>query len=255
MVGTLAFARDLVGGLLEANLGTETVEVCVCPPFTALSTVSELIRGSKIQLGSQNMFWKEKGAYTSQISAEMLLELGVRYVIIGHSETRGRYGVPEPDFTEEVLRLFGESDTTVNRKAIAALANGLTPIICVGETLAERKAGQADAIITAQVKAALKDITPDQAATLVFAYEPVWAIGTGETCAADEANRICALIRSAVAECTSADAAAAVRIQYGGSVKPDNAADLLHRSDIDGALVGGAALKADSFTAIVRAAE
>ncbi len=255
MVGTLAFSRDLVGGLLEADLGTDTVEVCVCPPFTALSTVSELVSGSRIQLGSQNMFWKDKGAYTSQISAEMLLELGVRYVIIGHSETRGRYGVPEPDFTDEVLALFGESDTTVNRKAVAALAKGLTPIICVGETLAERQAGQADTVIAAQVRAALNGISAEQAATLVFAYEPVWAIGTGETCAADEANRVCGLIRAAVAECASADAAAAVRIQYGGSVKPDNAADLLHRSDIDGALVGGAALKADSFAAIVRAAE
>ena len=248
-------AKSLIEDLkTKLSAGSEGVDVLVCPPFTSLTLAADLLEGSAIKLGGQNIFWKDKGAYTGQISGPMLVDAGCEYVIIGHSEPRGRFGVPEPDFTPEVLAFFGDSDTTVNRKAHAALKAGLKPILCVGETLAERQSGTTDTVVATQTKAALKDITAEQAAALIFAYEPVWAIGTGEVCEAGEADRVCGVVRSAVAELYGAEVGEQVRVQYGGSVKPDNALDLLARPNIDGALVGGASLKAADFAAIVLAA-
>ncbi len=253
--GTIAEAQALIAELKALVRDSNNVDIVVCPPFTALSTVASAVTSSSIQLGAQDIFFRQKGAYTGQISGPMLLDCGCKYAIMGHSERRGRFGVPEPDLTEEILQVFGDNDKTVNLKLRAALFNGLTPICCVGEVLAERESGKTDAIVQAQVTGALDGVSADEAATIVFAYEPVWAIGTGKVCAADEADRVCGIIRATVAGLAGDTAAQAVRIQYGGSVKPDNAADLLGRPNIDGALVGGASLKASDFAAIVKAAE
>ncbi len=250
---TRADARALVAGVVVAASQRPDVEVLVCPPYTALETATAAAAGTNVGVAAQNLFWKPKGAYTGQISAAMLVDLKISTVLVGHSETRGRFGVPEPDFDEAVLRHFGESDETVNRKVITALAAGIRPIICVGETLAERSAGATDVVVADQVRKALQNIDPAQN-EVVFAYEPVWAIGTGEVCAPDEANRVCGVIRQTVAELSTQSAASSLRVQYGGSVKPDNAADLLSRTNIDGALVGGASLNAADFTAIILAA-
>jgi triosephosphate isomerase (TIM) len=216
--------------------------------------VGRQLAGSPAALGAQDMFWKEKGAYTGQISAPMLVELGCKYVIVGHSEPRGRFGVPEPDFDKEILAYFGDTDAAINRKLLAALSHRLTPILCVGETLSERKANDTDSVVSGQLLLCLKDVPRDRAGEIVIAYEPVWAIGTGEVCAPDEADRVCGVIRSAVARLYGAGVADAVRVLYGGSVKPDNARELLGQRNIDGALVGGASLKAADFAAIVAAA-
>ncbi len=247
----LALVKDLVPLVADKT----DVDVLVCPPFTSLYAVGQALQGTNVALGAQGAFWKASGAYTSQISLPMLLDVGVRYVILGHSETRGRFGGPEPDLTPELAMTFGETDEGVNIKAQAVLAAGLIPIICVGETLQERQEGQTDRIVEGQVTRALQNIAPELVASqVVFAYEPVWAIGTGEVCAADEADRVCGVVRSAVALDRGPEVAEAVRIQYGGSMKPDNAADLLARPNIDGGLIGGASLKAADFAAIVRAA-
>ncbi|HHX40334.1 MAG TPA: triose-phosphate isomerase [Armatimonadetes bacterium] len=251
---TIAEARALVDGLKPGVAGLTGVEVVVCPPYTALAAVREAIEGSEIALGAQDVFWKEKGAYTSQVAPSMLVDAGCRYVIIGHSENRGRFGVPEPEMTEALHRWFGETDESVNKKTKAALAAGLIPIVCVGETLDERRAGKTDEVIAGQVERGLAGLTGEQVGGMVIAYEPVWAIGTGETCDTPEANRVCGMIRGVVERVFGADAAQAVRIQYGGSVKPGNAKELFSQEHIDGGLVGGAALEAESFAQIVRAA-
>jgi triosephosphate isomerase len=229
------------------------VEVIVCPPYTALYVSREAVAGSGIGLGAQDVFWKEKGAYTSQIAPFMLTDLGVGYAIVGHSEARGRFGVPEPDFDETILRHFGDSDATVNRKLKAALDAGLTPICCVGETIDERRAGQTDDVVAQQTERALEGVGAALVPVIVFAYEPVWAIGTGEVCDPEEADRVCGVIRSTVQQLYGPEASAEVHVQYGGSVKPDNAAELLSKPNIDGALVGGSSLKAADFAAIVNA--
>jgi triosephosphate isomerase len=249
---TIAEATSFVNELRPLIEGANNVGVLLCPVFPALSATAQAAQGSAIAVGAQDIFWKASGAYTGEVSAALLKDAGCAYVIVGHSERRGRFGVPEPELEGDAGRVFGDNDVTVNKKALAALENGLTPIICVGETLDERKSGQTDTVVQEQTRASLRGI--DAAAELVFAYEPVWAIGTGETCEAEEANRVCGVIRATVAEVLGDDAGQRVRVQYGGSVKPDNAADLLGREHIDGALVGGAALKADSFAAIVNAA-
>ncbi len=231
------------------------VEVVVCPSFCALAATGPAARARGLGLGAQDLFWRESGAYTGQISAGMLLDLGVGYVVLGHSERRGRFGVPEEGFTPEVLAHFGESDATVNLKLLAAVRHGLIPIVCCGETLAERRSGSTDAVVASQLERGLTGLTPEQASRIVLAYEPVWAIGTGETCAPDEAERVCGVIRQVSARLFGEVAAAEIRVQYGGSVKPDNAAELLARPNIDGALVGGASLKAADFNAIVAAAQ
>lgn len=230
-------AVDLVGDLKEMLADVGDVEVVVCPPFTALDAVREALRGSNIELGAQNMHWEEEGAFTGEISPLMLRNLGCMYVILGHSERR---------------TYFGETDETVNRKVKSAMANGLLPIICVGETLDERDAGKTEEVVVRQTKAALSGVKTNGAERIVIAYEPVWAIGTGRTASADEANRVIHIIRQSVAEVFNERIAQEVRIQYGGSVKPQNIADFLGQPEIDGALVGGASLDAASFAAIVK---
>jgi triosephosphate isomerase len=260
--GTAREATDLAADLVESlkkdsddESLTVSVDVVICPPYTVYHAVREAIGDFQgIAIGAQDAFWKTSGAYTSQVSPEMLIDAGVTYVILGHSETRGRFGVAEPDFTPDILRVFGETDATVNRKTRAAITAGLVPIVCIGETKTEREAGHTDGVVQAQVTGALQDITANAVAGIVFAYEPVWAIGTGLTCSADEADRVCGVVRQTVAALHDAATAEAVRIQYGGSMKPDNAADLLARPNIDGGLIGGASLKAADFAAIIHAA-
>ena len=217
----------------------EHVDVSVHPPFTDLRSVQTVLEADDvpIALGAQHCHWEEKGAFTGEISPAFLAKLNVSYVIAGHSERR---------------ELFGETDEMVNTKAKAILAHGMTPIVCVGETLGEREAGDTEAKVTGQVRAGLAGIAAEQVAGLVVAYEPIWAIGTGKTASADDAQAVCALVRTTVADVAGADAAAAVRIQYGGSVKPSNTAELMAQPDIDGALVGGASLVPEDFAAIVQ---
>ncbi|MDD3926490.1 MAG: triose-phosphate isomerase [bacterium] len=229
-------AMELVDELKPLIAGAENVEVVVCPTFTALYAVNMSIVDSSIMLGAQDCYWKESGAYTGEVSVPMLQDIGCKYVIVGHSERR---------------QFFGETDETVNNKVKAVLQNGLNPIMCVGESLEQRKSGTTDDVIVSQVEKGLDGLSTQDAVAVVIAYEPIWAIGTGETCDAGEANRVCGLIRSTVAAHFGQDVADAVRIQYGGSVTPDTVDDLMSRSDIDGALVGGASLVAEKFARIV----
>jgi triosephosphate isomerase len=253
---TVGEALSLIKELIPLIGPDQTADIIICPPFTALYAAGQALQGSGIGLGAQGAFWKGSGAYTSQISLPMLVDVGARYVILGHSETRGRFGTLEPDLTPDLMKTFGETDAGVNIKAKAVLAAGLIPIICVGETLEERQNDQTDPVVQTQVMRALQEISSHQTASqIVFAYEPVWAIGTGEVCAADEADRVCGVVRAAVAETVGQEAAERVRIQYGGSMKPDNAQDLLSRPNIDGGLIGGASLKATDFAKIIGAAE
>jgi triosephosphate isomerase len=252
---TISEAVAFVDELKPLVQDTGEVEILLCPVFTALAAVSQAAAGTAIRVGAQNMFWKDSGAYTGELSAPMLKDAGCTHVVIGHSERRGRFGVPESDLAGDAGRVFGDTDASVNCKLLAALQHGLVPIVCVGETLEERQAGRTDEVVQTQTQAALASVDASSAAGLVFAYEPVWAIGTGETCDAAEADRVCGVIRAAVSTAFGEAAGSAVRVQYGGSVKPDNAADLLGRPNIDGALVGGASLKADSFAAIIQAAQ
>lgn len=216
----------------------EHVDVSVHPPFTDLRSVQTVLQSDDvpIALGAQNVHQEEKGAFTGEVAPGMLQKLDVTYVIVGHSERR---------------ELFGETDEVVNAKAIAVLKEGMTPIVCVGETLEERQAGQAESKVASQVAGSLANLTAEVVGELVIAYEPIWAIGTGETASSDDAQQMCAHIRSLVSDQWGADAAASVRIQYGGSVKPGNAPELMSQPDIDGALVGGASLDADDFSRIV----
>ncbi|NCD22943.1 MAG: triose-phosphate isomerase [Spartobacteria bacterium] len=236
---TTAEAAALVNALKADLANFREVEVVVCPPFTALSTVSELVQGTHIDLGAQNMHWEKNGAYTGEICAGMLRELYCHYVILGHSERR---------------QYFGETDAIVNRKTKAALASSLHPIVCVGETLQEREAGKVEEVITTQVKGSLAGLSAKEVLDSVIAYEPVWAIGTGKTATSQQAQDVHALIRKVLAEMFDATVAQGVRIQYGGSVKAANAKELFGMPDIDGGLIGGAALDAKSFIDIVRAA-
>jgi len=250
---TIGEGIALVEELKGMVAGIDDVDIAVCPTFVALAKVGDAIRGSNIMLGGQDTFWKESGAWTRQIAPGMLLDAGCRWVIIGHSETRGRFGTVE-DELERVLSYFGEKDITVNMKAKAAFAAGLTPIIACGELLSERQAGRTDQVIAGQMKIDLDGFAKEDAMKIVLAYEPVWAISTGQVCDAEEADRVCGLIRAIVKDMYGADVAEAVRIQYGGSVKPDNAAELLGKPNIDGALVGGASLKANDFVGIINGA-
>ena len=217
------------------------VDVSIHPPFTDIRTVQTYFLSEKepvpIAIGAQNCHWEEKGAFTGEVSPAMLTKLDVAYVIAGHSERR---------------ELFSETDDVVNRKVRAIFQWDMTPILCVGETLEEREAGTTEAKVTGQVEAGLAGLSSDQVAALVIAYEPIWAIGTGRTATPDDAQAVCATIRATVRDISGATAGEALRIQYGGSVKPENSADLMACPDIDGALVGGASLETDSFAAIVR---
>jgi triosephosphate isomerase len=232
-------ARQLVRGIREGLKQDAAADVLVAPPFTALATAVEEARGSAVAVGAQNAHFENKGAFTGEVSPTMLVELGCSHVILGHSERR---------------QLFGETDEGVARKAVAALACGLVPIVCVGETLDEREAGQTSAVVERQLERALRELSPDQVAGSVVAYEPVWAIGTGRAATPEQAQEVHAGIRRRVSGSHGEAVAAALRLLYGGSVKPDNAEVLLGQSDIDGALVGGACLEAASFLAIIAAA-
>ena len=235
-----AKARELTAAVAARVAEAGSTELVLCPPAAYLETVGSALQAaaSAVALGGQNMHDKPSGAFTGEVAPPMLLDLGCRYVILGHSERR---------------TLFGETDTLVNAKAKAALAAGLIPIVCVGETLEEREGSRTEQVVTTQVKGSLAGLAPNELETVVVAYEPVWAIGTGKVATPQQAQEVHALIRSLLGSLASPDVAAKVRIQYGGSVKPDNAADLAAQPDIDGALVGGASLKADDFLGIAKA--
>jgi triosephosphate isomerase len=230
---TIAFFRDF----LPLVAGHDRDEIVVCPPYTSAAAALEAAQGSKVAIGVQNVHWKADGAYTGEISAAMLLSLGVTHVIVGHSERR---------------QYFGETDDTVNLRLKTALEAGLTPICCVGEVLEEREAGLCDDVLRRQCVRAFHAISAKKAAKLVLAYEPVWAIGTGKTATAEIAAAAHAVIRREAAEVFGEDFAGQLRILYGGSVKPDNASSLMAQEEIDGALVGGASLDAKSFAGIVK---
>ncbi|BAY60289.1 triose-phosphate isomerase [Calothrix brevissima NIES-22] len=227
MFKTQAESEEFLRGFLPHLEETpDNREVLLCPPFTDLSVLSKYLHGSRVQLGAQNVHWEENGAYTGEISGPMLTEIGVRFVIVGHSERR---------------QYFGETDATVNLRLKAAQKSGLTPILCVGETKEQRDGGKTESLIINQLEKGLVDVNQDN---LIIAYEPIWAIGTGDTCEVTEANRVIGIIRS---QLTNAN----VSIQYGGSVKPNNIDEIMAQPEIDGVLVGGASLEADSFARIV----
>jgi triosephosphate isomerase len=235
---TIDEAHALARHVLNA-CETEAVEVIICPPFTALAAVAQLLKGSRIRLGAQDVFWEPWGAFTGEVTPPMLADVGCRYVIIGHSERRTH---------------FGETDQSVGRKLLATRTHALLPIVCIGETLAEREGKQTCDVLARQLGGALKELSTDDAKRLILAYEPVWAIGTGRNATPEQAQEAHAFIREWLAKRYRVEVAESIRIQYGGSVNASNAAPLLSQPDVDGALVGGASLKADAFAAIVKAA-
>lgn len=228
-------AKELVTALVPLVKDAKC-DVVICPPFVDLCAVKPIIAGTNIHLGVQNIHWAEKGAFTGEISADMLKAHGVEYAIVGHSERR---------------QYFGETDATVNQRAKAAITAGITPIICVGESLEQRESGVTNAVVSGQTKAALDGIEAKDVETLVIAYEPIWAIGTGKTATKEDANATIAVIRGAIAEVYGKDVAEKVRIQYGGSMNPKNASELMSMPEIDGGLIGGASLKAEDFSKVV----
>jgi triosephosphate isomerase len=230
-------AIALASGIREQLAGVKDVDVGVFPPAIFLADVADALTGSRVIVGTQNMHHEKEGAFTGEISGPMIRSVGGTHVIIGHSERR---------------HIFGETDRTVNLKTKAAFAFGLTPIVCVGEKLEEREAGQTASVVERHVRTAFDGLSAEQAKATVIAYEPVWAIGTGKTATPEQANEVHALIRKLLAKLHNADVAQAVRIQYGGSVKPENAKGLMAQPEVDGFLVGGASLKVDSFVRIVR---
>jgi len=236
MYKTRREARDVVNALLPLVANNKPVEIAICPPATALNDLADLVKGTNVALGAQNCHWEDEGAFTGELSPRMLKDAGCKYVIVGHSERR---------------QFFGETDANINKKARALYRNQIIPIICVGETLAEREASRTAEVVTTQLKGCLAGLPAERFAESVIAYEPVWAIGTGKTATPEQAQEVHALIRKLIAEIFGPNVAEQVRIQYGGSVKPENATTLMTQPDIDGALVGGASLKADSFAAIV----
>ncbi len=237
---TSSEAAALAKGVVEAVGKVESVDIAVCPTFTSLESVSRELAGSTVKLGAQNMYFEKSGAFTGEISADMLKELGCTYVILGHSERR---------------EYFKECDCLINKKVKAALLAGIKPILCVGETLGQREAGQTINVVSAQTKGGLESLTSAEAANVVIAYEPVWAIGTGKTATPEMAQEVHAEIRKVLAGMFGDETAEGMQILYGGSMKPENADQLLAQKDIDGGLIGGAALKADSFAALVKSAE
>lgn len=237
MYKTIPEALELVNGLKKNLNGVSDRDVLICPQFTALYPVSQAIKDSNISLGAQNMYWEQKGAFTGEVSPDMLLSAGCKFVIVGHSERR---------------QFFGETDETVNKKMHAAFKAGLIPVVCIGETLAEREGNVTFKIIEKQMKDGLAGLTPEQAKKVVIAYEPVWAIGTGKTASPAQAEEVHSFIRNLFSKLYGEDASQSIRILYGGSVKPDNISELMKQPNIDGGLVGGASLEIESFTKIVR---
>ncbi len=242
----LPAARALVTGVREQITGTPPIDIAICPTSIYLFPMARSVAESPIAMGAQNCWHKADGAFTGEVSAAMVKETGCQYVILGHSERRHTIGPTGSDG-----RVLGESDALVAAKTAAALAAGLTPIVCVGETLEERDAGQTEAVLTRQINGSLADLDAGAAASIVVAYEPVWAIGTGRTATPQQAQDAHAHIRGVLAERFGGHVADDIRIQYGGSVKPDNAETLMASPDVDGALVGGASLKATDFVAII----
>ena len=234
---TNAEAVDSAKRLVELVADTKDVDIMIAPVFTALDPVSKVVKDSRVGLGAQNLFWEKEGAYTGEISADMLVSAGCRYVIIGHSERR---------------QYFGETDETVNKRITAALAANLIPVFCIGETESERESGNTFSVLDKQVKNGLKEKVVEELGSLVIAYEPVWAIGTGKTATSDQAQEAHKYIRSLISDSFGTALADTVRILYGGSVKPANVSELMGMADIDGALVGGASLEAESFSQIVK---
>lgn len=241
MNNDISGSAELISGIIN-NIDFSRVnsDVIVCPPFTSLETASELVKNTPIKVGAQNMFFEDKGAFTGEISAAMLLSAGCDYVILGHSERRA---------------IFNESNEWINKKIHKALSSGLKPIFCVGETLEERESGVMKDVLKKQITEGLTGVTSNQMEEVIVAYEPVWAIGTGKTASPEQAEEVHKFIRDLITEMYNKDVADNLVIQYGGSVKPNNAAELLSQPNIDGALIGGAALKADSFIDIIYAAE
>lgn len=231
--------KALIEEMKPALAKTKWCEMVLCVPFTDIQTAVKAAKGSKIAIGAQNMHFEKSGAFTGEVSADMLKELGVKYVIIGHSERR---------------EYFAETNETCNKKVLAALENGLRPILCCGETLEQREQGVTMDHIRTQIKIALNGVAAEDIKKVVIAYEPIWAIGTGKTATNEQANEVCSAIRDCLRELYGARNARAITIQYGGSMKPGNAAELLAQPDIDGGLIGGASLKAGDFAAIVEAA-
>jgi triosephosphate isomerase len=240
MFKTNSEAEQLSEAIRSKTSMIEKTQIIICPPATALSTVVSMVEGSKIAVGAQNMYWEDEGAYTGEISSKMIKSTGATYVIIGHSERR---------------QYFGETDESINKKLLQALSANLNPIVCIGESLEQREKGITKDVIADQLDGAFNGITADKMLKIIIAYEPIWAIGTGKTATPEQAQDVHAFIRSKLQEMYDAATSESVIIQYGGSVKPNNAYDLLSQKDIDGALVGGACLEADSFTEIIRAAE
>lgn len=234
----LGEANQFVEETVEKAPNNEKVEAIVCAPFPFLASLVEKTKVSHVKIGAQNMHFAENGAFTGEVSPVMLKDLGVTHVVLGHSERR---------------ELFAETDELVNKKTHAAFDHGLTPIVCCGETLAQREANETKDHVAKQVKEALKGLSDQQVSETIIAYEPIWAIGTGKTASSEDANEVCTHIRNVVKEVTSGETADQVIIQYGGSVKPANVDELLSQSDIDGALVGGASLEAESFLQLVEA--
>lgn len=237
MFKTSTEAIDLVTALKREVSSVEEVDVVVCPPFTALADVQDVVNETNVGLGAQNLYWEDSGAFTGEVSAPMIKAAGAQYVIIGHSERR---------------QFFGETDATVNKKIWAAFKHGLTPIVCVGETLAQREAGKTFDVIKTQCDGSFAKLSAADMEKLIIAYEPVWAIGTGKTATPEQAQEVHKFVRGWMAQTFGGETAAKVRIQYGGSVKPENTKELMSQPDIDGALVGGASLKSDSFSAIIK---
>ena len=235
---TATEAAALIDELIPA-VKDATCEVVICVPFTDLTTAVAKCKGTNIPVGAENVHFEKSGAFTGEISADMLVDLGVEYVVIGHSERR---------------QYFAETDETVNKRSRAALAAGLKPIICVGESLTQREQGVTEELVRMQTKIALNGVTAEELKNVVIAYEPIWAIGTGKTATAEQAQEVCAAIRKVVGELYGEDAAKGLTVQYGGSMNPKNAEELLSKPDVDGGLIGGASLKADQFAVIVDAA-
>ena len=231
--------KKFITELAPMVAGLDKCDVVLCVPAIDIPAAVEAARGTNVKIGAENVHFKESGAYTGELSAKMLTEAGVEYVVIGHSERR---------------QYFGETDKTVNLRTLAALNAGLKAIVCVGETLEERELGYTETLLKYQTKMALTNVTAEQLKNVIIAYEPVWAIGTGVTATADQADEGNGFVRAAVAEAYGTDAAEAITVQYGGSMNDGNAAELLSKVNVDGGLIGGASLKTDKFTAIVKAA-
>ena len=239
MYKTIKQGQELVNALNRELYNLQNLDIVVCPPYTLLSCLADMLTSSNIALGAQDLFWEEEGAFTGEVSAQMIKDAGCQFVIIGHSERR---------------QYFAETNDSVNKKLKAALKHALTPIVCIGETLKEREANSTFKVLEGQLTGGLSGINQEEAARIVIAYEPVWAIGTGKTATSAQAEEAHKYIRDLLAKLYDLETADSIRLQYGGSVKPENISELMQQPDIDGALVGGASLRADSFGDIARKA-